>query len=91
MASVTVKIRAEELDEFFLKNIRALFKNGNVRITFESDDLAALEELESTLAQRAREGAAYSVPGETFDKLLQVAESDDSFDVVEALKKYKKQ
>lgn len=91
MASVIVKVRAEELDEFFLKNIRALFKNGKVRITFESDDLAALEQLESALTRRVREGAAYSVPGEAFDALLSVAEADDSFDVVSELKKHKKQ
>lgn len=90
MASVTVKVRAEELDELFLKNIRALFKNGKLRITFESDDAAALKQLEDILTRRMREGAAYSVPGEAFDTLLSVAEADDSFDVVAALKKYKK-
>lgn len=91
MASVTVKVRVEELDEFFLKNIRTLFKNGKLRITFESDDTAALEQLEDTLTRRAREGATYSVPGETFDQLLQVAEADDNFDVIAELKKYKKE
>lgn len=91
MASIKVKVTAEEIDELFLKNIRALFKNGKVRITFESDDAIALEQLESTLTRRAREGATYSVPGDTFDKLLQVAEADDNFDVVAELKKYKKQ
>jgi hypothetical protein len=91
MASITVKVTAEEIDELFLKNIRALFKNGKVRITFESDDTAALGQLENILNQRVREGATYSVPGDTFDQLLQVAESDDNFDVVAELKKHKKQ
>jgi hypothetical protein len=51
--------------------------------------LAALEQLEDTLTRRVREGAAYSVSGEAFDKLLSVAETDDSFDVVAALKNTK--
>ena len=45
MASITVKIKPEELDDLFLKNIRALFKNGQVSVTFESDDTSALEQM----------------------------------------------
>ncbi|MFN0035593.1 MAG: hypothetical protein ACKVUS_11035 [Saprospiraceae bacterium] len=88
MASLTVKIRLEELDEPLLKNIRALFKNRPLSVTFESDDSLALETLASTLARRLREGASYAVPAAAFDDLLQVAESDENYDVIAALKKY---
>lgn len=64
MASISVKVSAEELDEFFLKSVRALFKNGQLHITFESENTAALEQLLGLLAKRQSEGASYSVPGE---------------------------
>ena len=89
MTSLTVDIRAEELDAAFLKNVRALFKNGRLRITFESDDAPALQQLNSLLARRRREGAAYAIPGTAFDALLDRAEADESFDVVAALKQFK--
>jgi hypothetical protein len=89
MTSLTVDIRAEELDAAFLKNVRALFKNGRLRITFESDDASALQQLNNLLARRRREGAAYTIPGAAFDTLLDRAEVDESFDVVAALKQFK--
>ena len=52
MASISVKVSAEELDEFFLKNLRALFKNGQLNITFESDNTVALEQLSGILTGR---------------------------------------
>ena len=90
MASISVKISADKLDEAFLKHICSLFKNVQLNITFESDNAAALEQLSGILAGRQREGAAYSVPGEAFDALLSRAEGDESFDVVSALKGYTK-
>ena len=90
MASISIKVSAEELDEVFLKNLRALFKSGQLKITFESDNTAALEQLSGILASRQRDGAAYSVPGEAFDALLSRAEADEGFDVISALKGYKK-
>ena len=89
MASITVKIKPEELDEFFLKSIRALFKNQQVSVTFESDDTVALEQIEETLAQRTREIASYAIPGAAFDDLLQAAESDENYDVLASLKRFK--
>lgn len=89
MASISIKVSAEELNEVFLKNLRALFKNGQLKVTFESDNVTALEQLAGILANRQREGATYSVPGEAFDALLSRAETDENFDVVSALKGYK--
>ena len=54
MASISIKVSAEELDEFFLKNLRALFKNGQLNITFESDNTVALEQLSGILTGRQR-------------------------------------
>jgi len=90
MASISIKVSAEELDEVFLKNLRALFKSSQLKITFESDNTAALAQLSGMLASRQREGAAYSVPGEAFDALLDRAETEEGFDVISALKAYKK-
>ncbi|MBC7775216.1 MAG: hypothetical protein H7246_07240 [Phycisphaerae bacterium] len=89
MASITVKIKSEELDESFLKNIRALFKNRQVSVTFESDDTVALEQIAAKLANRTQEGASYAIPGAAFDDLLQAAESDENYDVVTALKRHR--
>lgn len=91
MTSVTVQVNLEELDADFLKKIRALFKNGRVRVTFESEEVPALEQISTVLARRVREGAAYSLSGAAFDDLLQAAEADEQFEVVSALKKHKKQ
>ncbi len=89
MASITVKIKSEELNESFLKKIRALFANRQVNVTFESDDIVALEQLAQTLSQRIQEGAAYAIPGAAFEDILQAAESDENYDAVSALKQYK--
>lgn len=89
MTSVTVQVDLEELDADFLKKIRALFKNGRVRVTFESEEIPALEQISAVLARRVR--AAYSLSGAAFDDLLQAAEADEQFEVVSALKKHKKQ
>ena len=89
MASITVKMKPEELDEIFLKNIRALFKNHQVSVTIESDDALALEQMEQTLTHRTRERASYAISGTAFDEILQAAESDDNYDVIAAMKQYK--
>ena len=89
MASITVKIKPEELDESFLKNIRALFKNRQVSVTFESDDIVALEQLTQTLTQRIQEGAAYAISGAAFEDILLAAESDENYDAVAVLKQDK--
>ncbi|MDO8367226.1 MAG: hypothetical protein Q7T20_10540 [Saprospiraceae bacterium] len=89
MASITVKIKSEELDESFLKSIRALFKNRQVSVTFESDDTVALGQMKETLTTRDLEGASYTIPGDAFDELLQAAESDENYDVIASLKEFK--
>ncbi|MBP6810261.1 MAG: hypothetical protein KA138_01990 [Saprospiraceae bacterium] len=59
-------------------------------ITFETDDAPTLDKLTEVLALRVREGASFEVPGEAFDRLLETAEADDTFDVMTALRQHKK-
>ena len=89
MASITIKINPEELNESFLKNIRALFKGRQVSVTFESDDTFALERMAETLVLRVQEGITYTIPGAAFEDILQAAESDENYDAVAALKHHK--
>jgi hypothetical protein len=90
MASITIKMRPEELDDTWLKTIQSMFKSGKLTITFETDDATSLDKLGEALALRTREGASFEVPGEALDQLLDMAESDDTFDVMTALRQYKK-
>lgn len=89
MAILTYRVKAEELDSNFIDSIKSLFKNRQISITIEADDEVALQQLDTVLAARQREGAAYVIPGEAFDALVEEAPQDEGFDVVDALKKYK--
>lgn len=89
MASLTYHIKAEELDAEFIKSIKRLFKNQRISITIEAESDAALEKFEALITQREKEGAAYAIPGEAFERLVEEASQNEHFDVLAALKKFK--
>jgi hypothetical protein len=90
MHSVTYQLETSELDERFIKSIKALFGEGRVKVTITPEEKEITNPvLLSSLSTVNETTTAYDISADEFQALADKVLTDESFDAIAAIKQFK--
>ena len=91
MDSVVFHLESQELDYAFFKNIKSLFKGQKLTITVTPEPKEITNpDLLAKLSRSEESDIEYTIPAQDFVTLTDRFFEDNDFDIIGAIKSYKK-